>query len=63
MDDDARARLIGLELAALILRVEALPPHADYTRAGEALVKARDAVGHGRSALHHERLRETYGGG
>ncbi len=63
MNDDANAALVTNDIGGLIIRVENLQPHPQYTTALTCLMAARKAMDEGRTALHQEAMRRSFGPG
>ncbi len=57
MLDDTAAAIIAHELAVLVLRIESLPAHPQYTAASLAVEQAKKAIEAGRADLHGISLR------
>jgi len=60
MNDQFEAKAISNELDTLALRIESLPPHTDYTEAGELVRRAKEAIMRGVGDLHQRETRERF---
>lgn len=60
MNHQSEAAVIANDLDSMVHRIEALPPHPQYTAALNAVQAARDAVKEGAIDLHQRSMRERF---